>query len=94
MQQIEFPYCYADVAKESGRKPEGSNVYEVHPWLWPFGRGKPRLGGLSLSKTEVLRMAVKQEGVGRGYAIQTNMKRGRNALKAAAAQKGRRMNPG
>ena len=29
----------------------GSNVYEVNPWLWQFGRGKPRLGGLSVEKT-------------------------------------------
>jgi hypothetical protein len=26
----------------------GSNVYEVNQWLWQFGRGKQRLGGLSV----------------------------------------------
>jgi hypothetical protein len=26
-------------------------VYEVNPWLWQFGRGKPRLGGLSVEET-------------------------------------------
>ncbi len=36
----------ADAAAEDGRR--GSNVYEVNPWLWPFGRGKPRLGGLTM----------------------------------------------
>ncbi len=29
----------------------GSNVYEVNPWLWQFGRGKPRLGGLTVEET-------------------------------------------
>ena len=29
----------------------GSNIYEVNPWLWQFGRGKPRLGGLSIEQT-------------------------------------------
>ena len=28
-----------------------SYVYEVNPWLWSFGRGKPRLGGLSIEQT-------------------------------------------
>ncbi len=37
----------ADAASVDGRC--GSNVYEVNPWLWQFGRGKPRLGGPSLS---------------------------------------------
>ena len=35
---------------ESGKK--GSNVYEVNQWLWEFARGKPRLGGLSVTETE------------------------------------------
>ena len=29
----------------------GSNVYEVNTWLWQFGRGKPRLGGLTIKET-------------------------------------------
>jgi hypothetical protein len=29
----------------------GSNTYEVNPWLWQFGLGKPRLGGLSIEQT-------------------------------------------
>ncbi len=31
----------------------GSNVYEVNTsrWLWQFGRGKPRLGGLTIEET-------------------------------------------
>jgi hypothetical protein len=39
----------------------GSNVYEVNPWLWQFGRGKPRLGGLSVEKTGARKKAA-QEG--------------------------------
>jgi hypothetical protein len=39
----------ADTAAENGRC--GSNVYEVNTWLWQFGRGKPRLGGLTIEET-------------------------------------------
>jgi len=45
-----FEHGTADAADPLGRR--GSNVYEVNPWLWQFGRGKPRLGGLSVSATE------------------------------------------
>jgi hypothetical protein len=38
-----FPYGCADSTAADGRR--GSNVYEVNPWLWQFGRCKPRLGG-------------------------------------------------
>ena len=39
----------ADAAAEDGRR--GSNVYEVNTWLCQFGRGKPRLGGLTIEET-------------------------------------------
>ncbi len=39
----------ADAAAEDGRS--GSNVYEVNTWLWQFGRGKPRFGGLTIKET-------------------------------------------
>jgi hypothetical protein len=45
-----FPAGCADAAAEDGRS--GSNVYEVNPWLWQFGRGKPRIGGLTIEETE------------------------------------------
>ncbi len=32
----------------------GSNVYELNPWLWQFGRGKPRLGGLTVEQPETM----------------------------------------
>ena len=44
-----FPAGCADSAAEDGRR--GSNVYEVSPWLWQFGRGKPSLGGLTIEET-------------------------------------------
>ncbi len=40
-----FPMGCADSAVVDARR--GSNVYEVNPWLWQFGRGKPRLGRLN-----------------------------------------------
>ncbi len=36
----------------------GNNVYEVNPWLWQFGRGKPRLGGLTIEETSERKDAV------------------------------------
>ena len=44
-----FPFGCADAAAVDGRR--GSNIYEVNAWLWSFGRGKPRLGGLSVVQT-------------------------------------------
>jgi hypothetical protein len=45
------PYGCADAAP-------ASNVYEVNPWLWQFGRGKPRLGGLTIEETSERKDAV------------------------------------
>ncbi len=39
----------------------GSNVYEVNQWLWQFGRGKPRLVGLSVEATEEKMQAQRHE---------------------------------
>ena len=36
-----FQYGIANATAVDGRR--GSNVYEVNPWLWQFGRGRPRL---------------------------------------------------
>ena len=54
-----FPMGCADAAGVDGRR--GSNVYEVNPWLWQFGRGKPRLGGLSVEKTQERMQAARDE---------------------------------
>ncbi len=51
-----FQYGCADAAPTDGRL--GSNVYEVNPWLWQFGRGKPRLGGLTIEETTERKDAV------------------------------------
>ena len=39
---------------------------KVNPWLWQFGRGRPHLGGLSVSETEDRREAVVRPGQGWG----------------------------
>ncbi len=47
-----FPFGCANAAALDGRRGTGgSNIYEVNQWLWLFGRGKPRLGGLSIEQT-------------------------------------------
>ncbi len=56
--------CDCDTAAADGRC--GSNVYEVNPWLWQFGRGKPRLGGLSVEKTGARKVAAQKERLQRG----------------------------
>jgi hypothetical protein len=43
-----FLYGCPDAAATDWR--QGNNVYEVNQWLW-FGRGKPRLGGLTIAET-------------------------------------------
>ncbi len=45
----DFLMSCADAAAENGRR--SSNVYEFNPWLWQFGRDKPRLGGLTVKET-------------------------------------------
>ncbi len=46
-----FPMGCAGAASVDGRR---GSVHEVNPWLpvWQFGRGKPRLGGLSVEVAE------------------------------------------
>ena len=76
----------ADVANEPGRK--GSNVYEINQWLWQFGLGKPRLGGLSVAETdsEERCIAVAKDGAKR--AVATRTRRRHKALKTAGAPSG------
>ena len=59
-----FQHGAADAAKPEGRR--GSNAYEVNTWLWQFGRGRERLGGLSVSETEDRREQVVSAGAKRG----------------------------
>ena len=76
-----FPHGEADAADASGKK--GSNVYELNQWLWRFGRGKPRLGGLSVAESEDRRIAVKQDGGRRAH--ETWVRRNRKAPKPEEA---------
>jgi hypothetical protein len=71
-QRNQFPYGSMDTAQESGRK--GSHVYELNTWLWQFGRGRPRVGGLSVADTEDRRIAVLQDRARRDHAIRTKRK--------------------
>ncbi len=53
----------------------GSNVYEVNQWLRQFGRGKQRLGGLSVEKTDDRKEAAMKERNLRGAASETRRRR-------------------
>ena len=53
-----------DTAAVDGRL--GSNAYEVKHGLWQFGRGKLRLGGLSIEKTGARKKAAQKERLLRG----------------------------
>ena len=66
-----FPAGCADAASVDGRR--GSNIYEVNPWLWQFGRGKPRLGGLSVEDTQERKAAASAER--RLRAVETRRRR-------------------
>ena len=58
-----FQYGIADAAAVDGRR--GGNVYKVNPWLWQSGRGRPRLGGLSVSETKDKSKAIVWAGAKR-----------------------------
>ena len=64
-----FPFGCADAA---GRR--GSNVYEVNPWLWQFGRCKPRLGGLTIEDTTARKNAARDERIKRGLETRRRRK--------------------
>ena len=67
-----FPYGCADSAAADGRR--GSNVYEVNPWLWQFGRGKPRLGGLTVKETTERKKSARDERLKRGWETRRQRK--------------------
>jgi hypothetical protein len=56
----------ADGAGPTSRR--GSHVYEINTWLWNFGRPQPRVGGLSVAKTEKIRRKSRSEDSKRGIA--------------------------
>ena len=53
----------ADSAAADGRR--GSNVYEINQWLWKFGQGKPRPGGLTVDETAMRKNTVREENAKR-----------------------------
>ena len=55
-----FQFGIADAVAVDGRR--GSNLYEVNPCLWQFGRGRPRLGVLSVFETEDRRDSAARGG--------------------------------
>jgi hypothetical protein len=62
--------CADTAAADSMR---GSSVFEVNPWLWQFGRGKPRLGGLSVEETAERKQAHRDES--HKSAVETRRRR-------------------
>ena len=61
-----FQFGIADAVAVDGRR--GSNVYEVNPWLWQFGRGSEASAGGSvcvLDPAEPRRGARRSSGLGR-----------------------------
>ena len=70
-----FPLGCAENAAVDGRR--GSNVYEVNPWLWQFGRGKPRLGALSVEETAARRQAYRDESPKQAVETRRRRKAGR-----------------
>ncbi len=69
-----FPFGCANTAAADRRR--GSNVYEVNPpaWLWQFGRGRPRLGGLTVEQTTVKQAHASEARKKRGAETRRNRK--------------------
>ena len=63
MQPTSWPLSWA--GREATSR---ANVYEINQWLWQIGRGKPRLGGLSVAETEERHIAVPKDGAKRFVA--------------------------
>ena len=49
-------------------------MYEVNPCLWQFGRGKPRLGGLSVEEADDRKDAAQPEQIVRGAETRQHRK--------------------
>ena len=52
-------------------------MYEVNPWLWQFGRGRPRLGGLSVTETEERRVLIARKGAVKSHETRRRRKAAR-----------------
>ena len=66
-QKQAFEFGCTDGAGQGSRR--GSHVYEINAcqWLWNFARPQPRVGGLSVAKTERIHTKSKSEAARRGW---------------------------
>ena len=64
-QKQAFEFGCADGQGPTSRR--GSHVYEINAWLWNFGRPQPRVGGLSVAKTERIRTKSRSEAARRAW---------------------------
>jgi hypothetical protein len=74
--------CANGASKESRR---GSYVYEINTWLWNFGRPQPRVGDLSVAKTERIRRKSRSETSRRAWETRKARKRAAEADSEAEA---------
>jgi hypothetical protein len=65
-QRDAFECCCADGAGPTMRR--GSHVYEINIWLWNFGLPQPRVGGLSVAKTEKIQRKSWSNAAKRAWA--------------------------
>ena len=72
-QKQAFEYGCADGSGQGSRR--GSHVYEINNWLWNFGSPQPRIGGLSVAKTERIRRQSRSETARRTAATKKARKR-------------------
>jgi hypothetical protein len=72
-QKQAFEYGCADGSGQGSRR--GSHVYEINTWLWNFGRPQPRIGGLSVAKTEGVRSRSRTESARRAAETRKARKR-------------------
>ena len=68
-----FKFGCADGASQGSRR--GSHVYEINTWLWNFGRPQPRVGGLSVVKTEDICRRARSETSRRAWKTRQARKR-------------------
>ena len=72
-QKQAFEFGCADGASQGSRR--GSHVYEINAWMWNFGRPQPRVGGLSVAKTERIRRLSRSGAAQRAWKTKNARKR-------------------
>ncbi len=66
---------------------KGSHVYEINTWLWAFGRPQPRIGCLSVAKTQRILKVSRSEAAKRAWET-------KRAQKCSAGAQGQVYIPG